>query len=601
MSEREQVPAEVPVLIVGGGAAGLTASMQLATLGIDCLLVERHSATSHLPKAHILNQRTMEIFTELGVADEIYARGCPRELMSTVAWATSLAGPRPEHGRRIGRVDSWGGGSLVPAYDAASPCWTTNLPQIRLEPLLRERAEELSPGRVRFDHEVDAIEPDAGGDVRATVVDRRTGERSVVRATYLIGADAGRTVGPAVGIQHDGLFDMVDMVNAHFTADLSDHIDDPTALITFLINPDGDGGSGVLIKMGPEHWDQRSEEWVFSAMVPSGTATAHDEGWMIDLIRSSLGLPGLEPKIHVVSRWRLEATLADRYRVGRVFVVGDAAHKHSPTTGLGLNSAVQDVNNLCWKIAAVLTGQAGDHLLDTYEAERRPVARDNIERASSAFFRHLNIARAIGLEPGRTREEAWACFTRLFATGADAEAHRARVAAAIAEECHEFAAHNTEIGYTYTSSAVVQDATVPLPGANAVIDFRPSTYPGHRMPHAWLTCGEERRSTYALTGRGRWTLIVDVDAGSAWATAAPRVAGALGLPLDVLPIGVGCWTDADGAWAAQREVSASGAVLIRPDQHIGWRSATMVPDPASALERALRYMTGRPSPFSAHR
>ncbi len=580
---------EVPVLIVGGGGAGLTTSILLSRMGVQSLLVERHATTSHLPKAHVLNQRTMEILREAGVADDVYKRSCPPEHMASIAWATSLAGPRPEHGRVIGCVDAFGGGSATATYAVASPCVSTNLPQIRLEPLLRQHAESLAPGRVLFHHEVSSIEQDADG-VTAVVVDRDSGAVRTVRARYLVGADAGRTVGPTVGVRMGGLADLVDMVSCHITADLSSVVDAGT-LIHFLINPDGDGsmGSGVLVKMGPEHWDERSEEWVFHALVPPGDTASYAPDFMPDLIRRSLGLPDLQATVHAVSHWRLEASLADRYQVGRVFLVGDAAHKHSPTTGLGLNSAVQDAHNLAWKLHAVLAGHAGEGLLDTYEAERRPVGRRNVERATTTFFLHMNIDAALGLAPDLSKEASWARLTRLFSDAAEDADLRERVAAAIADECHEFGAQNVDLGFTYTSSAVVHDASAEHVYADAVTDFHPQTRPGHRIPHAWLVRADERRSTFDLTGRGRFTLVVDVAAGAAWAAAAKSVAEQQGVPLDVLEIG-GDWHDSDGTWAAQREVAPDGAVLVRPDQHVAWRSMTGHPAPADVLRSALRYV-----------
>jgi 2,4-dichlorophenol 6-monooxygenase len=590
------LPSTVPVLIVGGGAAGLTASMLLSQLGVDTLLVERHPGTSHLPKAHILNQRTMEIFREIGIADTIYERGCPRENMSRVAFATSLAGPSPLHGRLIGHVDAWGGGGDIPAYEAASPCRHSNLPQLRLEPILRERAESLAPDRVRFHHEVVAVDQDPEW-VTARIRDRSSRLEHTVRARYLIGADGGRTVGAAAGIQMAGPRDLVDMVSVHMTADLSGYVPDPSVILHFFINPDGQGsmGSGVLVKMGPEHWDEHSEEWVFHMLCPPGDEASFDEDWTVREVRDSLGIPELQPRIHLVSRWRLEATLANRYRAGRVFVAGDAAHKHSPTTGLGLNSAVQDVYNLCWKLGHVLAGQAGDGLLDSYEAERRPVGRRNVERGTTTFFNHLRLDAAIGLAPGMSAEDGWARFAVLYSDTEEGRAVAGRVAEAVAGSRDEFAAHNVELIGTYTSSAVVQDGSAEPVSPDPIRVFQPDTRPGHRIPHAWLDAGGRRLSTYDVTGRGRFTLIVDA-ADTAWSGAAAAVAGDVGVPIDVVRIGVGGdFADATGAWREQRHVAPDGAVLVRPDQHVGWRSPTAHPHPDVVLAEALRYILDRPA------
>src|ERR1700758_1053437 len=154
---------EVPVLIVGGGAAGLASSLLLSRFGVETLLVERRPASSELPKAHILNQRTMEIFDIVGLADEVYEHGSSLEAMGRVAWYTSLAGPTPLHGRELAWRDAWGGGADAERYARVSRFRHTNLPQMRLEPILRRRADERAPGRVRFNHELVELTQDADG------------------------------------------------------------------------------------------------------------------------------------------------------------------------------------------------------------------------------------------------------------------------------------------------------------------------------------------------------------------------------------------------------------------------------------------------------
>ncbi len=191
---------EVPVLIVGGGGAGLTASMTLSTLGVDSLPVSALPTTSTLPKAHVLNQRAMEIFTEVGVAPEIYKRSTPAKNMQATGWYAGLAGSHEDYGRKLGELEAWGGGYVDPDYVAASPCRTCNLPQIRLEPLLKEHAEKLNPGKLRFNHELIDLTQDADG-VTATIRDKDADTTYRVRSQYLIAADGGRTVGKLVGVR----------------------------------------------------------------------------------------------------------------------------------------------------------------------------------------------------------------------------------------------------------------------------------------------------------------------------------------------------------------------------------------------------------------
>ena len=181
---------EVPVLIVGGGGAGLTSSMLLARLGVEHLLVSARPQTSDLPKAHVLNQRAMEVLDDAGVAGAIAERSTPPEQMAATAFYAGFAGPGPDYGRRLARLESWGAGGDDESWRAASPWRQLNLPQIRLEPLLKARAEELSPGRIRFGHELTGLEQDGDG-VRAEVRDNASGRQYVVRCQYLLGADGG--------------------------------------------------------------------------------------------------------------------------------------------------------------------------------------------------------------------------------------------------------------------------------------------------------------------------------------------------------------------------------------------------------------------------
>ncbi|MFI1855114.1 FAD-dependent monooxygenase [Streptomyces sp. NPDC020480] len=341
-----RLPDEVDILIVGGGAAGLTSSILLSRLGVQSLLVERHSGCSHLPKAHILNQRTLEIFRELGVADDVYRRGCPRDNMSTVAWSTSLAGP----------ALSTAASSAMSTPGAAPTRLRTNRPApvsprtfrkcgsnpcCACVPSHSRRTASCSSTSSSNSHRTPEPSPPPSYARRTTRATQSARATSSARTP-------DTPSGPAVGIRFGGLTDVMDMVSAHISADLSAYIDDPSIVINFFVNPDGSGslGSGVLVK------------WAFHALVPPGSAAQYEVDFMPDLIQRSLGIPGLPLTVHHTSHWRQEASLADRYQVGRVFVAGDAAHRHFPTTGLGLNSAIQDAHNLTWKLHAVLSGYA---------------------------------------------------------------------------------------------------------------------------------------------------------------------------------------------------------------------------------------------------
>ncbi|MFD8308417.1 FAD-dependent monooxygenase [Streptomyces sp. NPDC059690] len=584
---------DVPVLIVGGGGAGLTASMLLSRMGIESLLVTAWPSTSVLPKAHVLNQRAMEVMRDAGVADTIYAASTPAEQMSHTAWYAGLAGDHEDYGRRVARMEAWGAGGRSPEWLAASPERQANLPQIRLEPVLRARAEELAPARVRFHHELTGI-TQADEGVTATVADRDTGETYRVRSRYLLGCDGGRTVGPALGIVQEGVRDLARVVSFHISADLSRWAHDPEVLIRWLWLP-GLGIPGVLVPMGPDHWGPESEEWVFHLNYGPDDGRALDDESVLADLRTGLGLREEDLTVHMISRWTLEGVVADRYRVGRILIAGDAAHRHPPTGGLGLTSAMHDVQNLTWKLAAVLNGHAGDALLDTYETERRPADATNVQRSLENAMNHIAINALFGGGPEAGEEENWRQARRLWSGNpADADFRRTFLAA-VAAQSMEFNELGVEFGYTYDSAAVVPDGTPAPENPDPVRVYRPAARPGHPLPHAWLEDLDGHRVALArLVRPGRLLLIAGED-GQAWCEAAEKIAAEGGLPVDAIRVGHvdGDYRDLRSTWTAARGHTPHGAVLVRPDRFIGWRAHGQATDPVAELTTALNTLLAR--------
>lgn len=584
---------ETPVLICGGGGAGLSLSIFLSAHGIDNLLVERHATTSHLPKAHYYNQRTMEIFREHGIADTIYARGTPFENMGHIVWMTSLSGDGPLDGKLLYKMDAFGGGKLEPIYDADSPTRSGNLPQMRLEPILREFAEKSPRAKVLFGHELMRFEYDDAG-VTSVVKNLQSGEEFQVRSQYLCGADRGRTINPKLGIELQGPSNLVDMVSTHMTADLSKYITDDSPLIRWFANPEGGSGwgSGVMVAMGPKKFDRHSEEWVFHfAFRPDDPD--FNEADIVPRIRTLLRIPDLEIQVHKVSHWIVEAVLATKYRVGRCLILGDAAHRHPPTTGLGLNSGIQDAHNLAWKLAAVLKGQAGDALLDSYEQERRPVAARNTRWALMTFMNHVVTDAGFGLIPGAPPELNAFQITTLLSDSDEGEWFRARMDEVVGTQRMEFQAHDMELGFRYDGNAVVPDGTEPPPRGRMGDIYTPTTRPGHRLPHAWLEKSGTRLSTHDLCGRGKFVLITGAK-GDAWKAAARAAAERYGVPVDVVCVGApGQPEDRSNTWSKLRQIEEEGAVLVRPDVHVGWRCARVPADMTTALSDALGKILGK--------
>lgn len=582
----------VPVLIVGGGGAGLAMSIFLSGHGIDHLLVERHQGTSILPKAHYLNQRFMEIMRQHEVADAIYAGGAPTHQMGAVAWYTSLGGDGPLDGKTLHKMDAFGGGGTTQQYLNDSPCRSTNYPQLRLEPVLRSAAEERAPGKVLFNHEMTAMSQDENG-VRATVLNRDTGAEFTVVADYLVGADGGKTVGEMIGAAMVGPKDLINIVSTQFTADLSRWWEDDVIIAHFL---NADAGSypagGNLVPLGPT-WGKHSQEWQFHfAFLPTDEAELTPE-FLVPKIRELLKVGDIDLDVINVSQWFVEGRVSSKFSEGRVFLVGDSAHKHPPTTGLGLNTCVQDSHNLAWKLAAVLKGQADPSLLDTYAAERFPVAIRVVDWAMMTVQNHFVVDSGIGMMPIPLPPEMYrAIFEVFFSDSPMGETRRARFREVVETQRVEFQAHDLEIGFSYPQGALVADGSTAPPADPMGSIYHPTTRPGHRLPHAWLEHSGQRLSTHDIVGAaGGFALITGPD-NEAWRKVAGEAAEKFGIKIAVAAIGSD-YADVEGQWADVCEIGSDGAILVRPDNHVGWRSRDAAAQDIESFIGAVAAILGR--------
>jgi 2,4-dichlorophenol 6-monooxygenase len=583
---------EVPVLIVGGGGAGLSCSMLLSQLGIPSLLVSALPTTSILPKAHVLNPRTMEILADLGVAEAVYARSTPAEHMAAMGWYAGFAGADADCGRLIAKLETWGAGNTNLNWRQASPLRSANLPQIRLEPILKERAEQLAPGSVRFHHELMALQQDADG-VTARIRDHRDSRDYTVRSRYVLGCDGGRTVPKQVGVKYEGMGVLMQTTTAHVSANLSKLADDPDVLIRWIWCP-AIGEMAVLVPMGPDHWGPDSEEWVFHVTYRNQATKELSDTQIEANMRLALGIGDLPMKVHKITRWTVEGVLADRFRFGRVLLVGDAAHRHPPTGGLGLTSGIQDAHNLCWKLAAVLQGRAGDGLLDSYEAERKPVDARNVQRSLENAMGHLQIGAAFGLNPDAGPEANWRQMRRLWSGKAEDQAHRRSALHAIRRMSMESNELNVEFGYRYAAGAIVNDGSPAPQPVDDIRVYEPGTHPGSPLPHAWIDDEDgARQAIRNLVKPGRFLLVAGENGGD-WCAAARSIAAANRLPLDALCIGHidGDLFDTRLEWTRYRGISSKGAVLVRPDRVVGWRSHGAARSPSTELAAALSEILG---------
>lgn len=591
---------QVPVIIVGGGGSGLTASLALSDLGVESLLVERHPSTSVQPKAHILNARTMEIFAHHKVAEEIYREGSPQENCGAMVWLSSLGGDAPYDRKVLYRTSAYGGGELAGRYAKASAQPHANLGQRWLEPLLRRHAEERSKaGALLFHHELlDLIEDESG--VTASVLDRGSGRTFRIRALYVVAADGGKTVGQLRNITMEGTPTFLEWINLHVRSDFSPFIPYDDAVVNRIssLSDDGTLEHCGVVPMGPRYWGRHSQEWTLMFSRPPSTRGAADldDETIVKMVRSTLKLPNdHDMQIESISRWPVEGTVAREFRSGRVFLVGDAAHRHPPSGALGLNTGVQDAHNLAWKLALVLGGQADEALLDSYEPERRPVAQRVVERAVYSLFNQIAFTAATGVVHGARPEWNRAQMTALFSNTPDGETRRAVLREYFDTNRITTAHLGLEMGYDYSDAGFVTPDRTPLPQADPLgLEYHQTARPGSRLPHAWLSHGDGLVATHQLhTAPGSFLLFAGVR-GAAWQEAARSLSRHYGVRIDTYAVGAPNQPDdADGQWRRLRGYDEDGAVLVRPDGFVTARQMSRCDNPSRMLEAALVKALGR--------
>jgi 2,4-dichlorophenol 6-monooxygenase len=582
------------VLIVGGGGSGLTSSLILSDLGVDSLLIERRPDTSHMPKAGAHNQRSMEIFRRHGISEDIQRAGAPAENRMRAAWMTSLGGTGHLDRRHLFSIDLNGEGEYREMYERDSPELSAGLGQYLLEPLLRRHAESRNPGNVRFGHELISLTQDGARTV-AEVLDRDTGAVYTVTARYVIAADGGRTVGPLLGANLVGSTGLAEMLSIYFRADLSEYVDDDVMAYWFVGAELGTWAGGSMVKAGPTRWDRFSETWTIHFMFPAGDpeigrlTTAN----VLPRLRKILNLPDLEAEILGVSPWTIDGVHIDRYRVGDVFFMGDAAHRQPPTSGLGLQSAIQDADNLTWKLATVLRGWASETTLDSYEHERRPVIEANVAYALFAFQNQFAFEAGLGLNRAKTIDERREAFRAYFEDTPIGETRRARACEVFNTVRLELNPHDREMGFHYQQGMLIPDGSSPPPRDPMGVRYRPSTRPGHRLPHAWLNKRGQRVSTHDIGGIGHFILIAG-RGGRAWCAAAEKFAAETDIPISAFRIAAdGDYGDPTRTWATLSETTEDGALLVRPDRYVACRFVQGVNDPYRSVRSALFQVLGR--------
>jgi putative polyketide hydroxylase len=536
-----------PVVIVGAGVAGLSAATLLAHHGIQPLLIERRREIFVYPKARNLSFRSLEILRAIGLGSSINA---------VAEHISNMIGKRTLSDAEVRPV--WSADNF-PSAEAVSPePFARYCPQSKLEPILLAEARRLGCD-VRYGVELVALRGDDVG-VIATIKDLDSGASRIVHVQYLIAADGTHShIRRNLGISTAGFGQLpIFLVFIYFRAPWrqfvpelrdADGVQITNADVTGIFL----GVQGDLALFGYTYSPRRGE-----------TADLFTPTRCRELLLKAIGAP-IDIEIVEIAQWQPYEQVAEQFRCGRIFLVGDSAHTMPQFKGGGANTAIASAHNLAWKLAAVLKGTAGPGLLDTYQAERHPVGRFAARQSLTgpgASFLELTDYRPM-LDPGEERP-----FFYMIA------------------------------GYKYRSRAVISDEPAPADPdqVQLVAGEQLNGEPGTRLPHAWVQRDGQRLSTLDLHAGGLRLFIG--AGGTPWVSAAGAVATSLGLPIEVYRIGPedgpdDAIRDLDGRWARLTSLPPEGALLVRPDDFIAWRASTLPQSPAQELDKVIRQIFAR--------
>ncbi len=531
----------IPVLIVGAGPVGLSMALALARQHISSIVIERHPGTTNHPRARGVNVRTMELFRLWGNAAELLMFEQPKEARRII-WAKSLQG---EEITRVTMEES-----ITSAY---SPMQASLVSQNRVEESLYHTLIQYEEAEVRFLNELISFEEDKTG-ITARILNKTTHQEEIIRTHYLIAADGAHSrIRKFLNISMEGPDNLGQFCSVYCEMDISTwtkhrpsigyFFTDLALAGRFLASVDG------------------ANRWIVGLRFAEGNTKEHfTDDYCINKIRHLVGLPHLA--IHLINKsfWTMGAQIASHYRHGRVFLAGDAAHRLPPTGGFGMNTGIQDAHNLAWKLAFVINKKASDKLLNSYYAERAPVAEQNIKWSVENAKRYTDIYTAIH--------------------SGDME----KLKFYLQDQQKNLNYSGLDLGFIYHSDAILSENNQTLSITPA--EYIPTTLPGSRAPHIPLSKQGKTISTLDLFEKD-FVLFVGKE-GDAWRDAAKALTKTFSYPLQVYKVAEeGDYQDPSHSWSHTYAITPTGAVLIRPDGHVAWRSKEQVDQPRSMLEKCL--------------
>lgn len=526
----------VPVLIAGGGPAGLALAIELGWRGVSCLLVEESDGTVEFATTNLANTRTSEHLRRWGLVEDVRGGGFPLDYPRNYIFVTRL------DGYELVRFEHPSNGEGRSPYSPEGRIWC---PKPFFDPVLQRHAQSLPTVQVRYGVRLESFRQDEHGVVALVAIGPSGREERIV-AEYLVACDGGAsTIRRQLGIELQGKF--VEGLNLaiFFRSPLLPHHAHGKAVMYQIVNAKVQGAVAAI---------DGNEEWRLNLRgIRPGDLESIDTA---QYLRYALGSK-IPFEVSSVRPWTAHRVVAESYRRGRVFVAGDAAHLLWPAGGFGMNTAVGDSVDLGWKLAATLRGWGGPNLLDSYETERRPIGIRNVTEAGE-----LRAGLDAEMPTSATLDEDSEEGARI----------RRKAAEVILKTRGKEFAHDSpgiELGYRYEESPIcIPDGTPAPPLDHAV--YLPTTWPGARAPHAWLKDG---RSTLDLFGRG-FTLL-RLSARGLDASRFEAAAAQCRLPLGVVDL------DEPGV----RELYERRFVLVRPDGHVAWRADDLPNDPTAVANR----------------
>jgi 2-polyprenyl-6-methoxyphenol hydroxylase-like FAD-dependent oxidoreductase len=528
---------ETPILIVGGGPVGLALAADLGWRGIECILVEQSDGTIYHPRANTVNSRTMEFCRRWGIAEDVRQAGTPPDFPLDIIYCTGLPG------YMLAKVDrpTYGGHKPLPT----TPERSQRCNQLFFDPIMRKLAASFSSVQLRYRCRFESFTEMPDG-VLCELHDLANDRHETIKARFLVACCAGRSSVPrALGVRWEGQPVLSYHLNVFLKIkELWTRHDKGKAAFDFFVDESG-GGPSLIELDGRELW---------RLGINTGQHSVAPEDINIPAIVEEFLGPKIPYELVSILPWTCRSIVADAWHLGNAFLAGDAVHQHSPSGGFGMNTGLGDAVDLAWKLAAVVAGWGGPALLDSYEIERKPVAR-RIVREATENQNSLGdpatraLVRAQGQEGDRAR--------RII--GDEILRERTRV----------FVSDGLVLGYRYEPSPLIVSDGTPTP-VESVSQYAPTARPGSRAPHAWLA---EGRSTLDLFGNGFVLLAFDGAAGDASPIA--EAARVRGMPLKTVAID-------DGAIAKLYE---RRLVLVRPDGHVAWRDDAPPKDPLALVDR----------------